>query len=145
LIAVGGGPVQQGEQQWVADRSAWPVVEVTVDRPEELEVMIDELEEIVASERPFALLVSGPADLAAWRHLLWGSPDARRRLRRLRPSLGTWCVGSAHLVGNETRDLPTPAALRPAELAWGCAAGAFADRKQARSWLRDHLADRGAR
>lgn len=106
--------------------------------------MIDELERIVASERPFALLVAGPPDLAAWRRLLWGSPEARRRLRRLRPSLGTWCVGSAHLVHADCRDSSTPAALRPAELAWGCAAGAFADRQQARSWLRDHLADRGA-
>lgn len=142
MIATSVGGRAQG-QRWVADRSAWPVVEVAVGGPDELDEMIDELEELVAQERPFALLVSGPADLVAWRHLLWGSPEARRRLRRLRPSLGTWCVGSAHLVDDVRRALPTPAALRPAELAWGCAAGAFADRRQADSWLHDHLVDRG--
>jgi hypothetical protein len=123
----------------VTDRTGWPVVEVVVGGPRELDRVIDELEEIVAAEQPFALLVSGPPSLAAWQDLLWGSPEARRRLRRLRPSLGTWCRGSAHLV---EEDVDSPAALRPAELAWGCAAQAFADSPRAHSWLRDSLAGR---
>ena len=114
------------------------VVEVRVAAPRELDQLIDELERIVAAERPFALLVDGPRDLDAWQRLLWGSPQARRRLRRLRPALGTWCVGSAHVV--DGCEALTRAALRPAELAWGCAAAAFDDRGQARSWLDARMA-----
>ena len=115
------------------------VVEVRVAAPNELDQLIDELENIVAAERPFALLVEGPPNLDAWQRLLWGSPQARRRLRRLRPALGTWCVGSAHVVA-EGREALTRAALRPAELAWGCTAAAFADRGQARHWLDARMA-----
>lgn len=138
MIAVAEGAAERAER-CVADRSGWPVVEVTVAGPEELEQAVDELEAIVATEQPFALLVHGPSSLAAWQRLLWGSPSARRRLRRLRPSLGTWCAGSAHVVDE---DCPSRAALRPAELAWGCHAQAFADPPQARRWLSENLAAR---
>lgn len=140
MIAVAAGAADQGYRS-VTDRTGWPVVEVVVDGAEELERAVCELEEIVAAEQPFALLVSGPPSLAAWQRLLWAAPDARRRLRRLRPSLGTWCQGSAHLV---EADVDSPVELAPAELTWGCAAKAFTEPPQARSWLRDSLAVRAA-
>ena len=136
MIAVAAPAVEQGQRS-VTDRTGWPVVEVAVGGVEELDVAIGELEEIVAAEQPFALLVSGPTTLAAWERLLWRAPHARRRLRRLRPALGTWCRGTAHVVSD---DADSPAALRLAGLSWGCAAKAFTDAPAARSWLHGSLA-----
>jgi hypothetical protein len=135
VIAVAAPAAEQGQRS-VTDRTGWPVVEVAVSDAETLDLAVGELEEIVAAEQPFALLVSGPATLAAWERLLWGAPHARRRLRRLRPALGTWCRGTAHVVAD---DAEAPAALRLAGLSWGCAAQAFTDAPAARSWLRGSL------
>jgi hypothetical protein len=106
----------------VVDRSAWPVVTVSVENVGDLEQLADELELLLAAEEPFALSVVAPRDLDALQEMLWQAPAARRRLRRQRARLAAWCEAAAHVLDEHAFARRSPSALRYAELIWGCAA-----------------------
>lgn len=106
----------------VVDRSAWPVVTVSVESTSDLDLLADELELLLAGEQPFALSVVAPRDLDALQQLLWESPAARRRLRRQRARLAAWCEAAAHVLDEHACARRSPSALRYAELIWGCPA-----------------------
>jgi hypothetical protein len=106
----------------VVDRSAWPVVTVSVETTSDLDQLADELELLLAEEQPFALSVIAPRDLDALQEMLWDSPGARRRLRRQRARLAAWCEAAAHVLDEHAFARTSPSALRYAELIWGCAA-----------------------
>jgi hypothetical protein len=106
----------------VVDRSAWPVVTVSVESSTDLDLLADELELLLAEEQPFALSVLAPRDLDALQEMLWEAPSARRRLRRQRARLAAWCEAAAHVLDEHAFARRSPSALRYAELIWGCAA-----------------------
>jgi hypothetical protein len=106
----------------VVDRSAWPVVTVSVETTGDLDLLADELELLLAEEQPFALNVVAPRDLDTLQELLWDAPAARRRLRRQRARLAAWCEATAHVLDPHAFARTSPSALRYAELIWGCAA-----------------------
>jgi hypothetical protein len=115
---------------------------VSVEEPADLDLLTDELEQILAAERPFALSVVAPQDLDALQEMLWAAPNARRRLRRQRATLAAWCETTAHVLAPEAFARATPTALRYAELIWGCATIAAPDRDKAVDMLLTRLADR---
>jgi hypothetical protein len=106
----------------VVDRSAWPIVTVSVESVSDLDQLADELEQLLAEEQPFALTVVAPRDLDALQEMLWDAPAARRRLRRQRARLSAWCEATAHVLDEHAFARKSPSALRYAELIWGCAA-----------------------
>ena len=106
----------------VVDRSGWPVVTVSVQEPQDLDVLADELELLLADEKPFALSVVAPRDLEELQEMLWSAPEARRRLRRQRARLAAWCEAAAHVLAPNALARKSPSTLRYAELIWGCAA-----------------------
>jgi hypothetical protein len=106
----------------VVDRSAWPVVTVSVETSADLDLLADELELLLGEEQPFALSVVAPRDLDSLQAMLWDAPAARRRLRRQRARLAAWCEATAHVLDEHAFARTSPSALRYAELIWGCAA-----------------------
>lgn len=126
----------------VVDRSAWPVVTISVETTSDLEELADELELLLAEERPFALSVVAPRDLDALQELLWDAPAARRRLRRQRARLAAWCEAAAHVLGPDAFAHTPRSALRYAELIWGCATLAAACEQEASDKLLALLAAR---
>lgn len=124
--------------QGALQESSWPVVELRLHDANDVEALPDALARVLEREEPFALLVEGPADLACLQRLIAAAPDARRRLRRLRPALGAWCAGAVQVVRPE--DLPEE--TWPAEMIWGCAATARTARGEALDWLDARLAAR---
>jgi hypothetical protein len=126
----------------VVDRSAWPVVTVTVESTSDLDLLADELELLLAEEQPFALSVVAPRDLDALQEMLWDSPAARRRLRRQRARLAAWCEATAHVLDQHAFARRSPSALRYAELIWGCAAIAADCEEDASVKLLARLAER---
>ena len=118
----------------VLDERRWPVVEVQLRSGGDADALIDRLEELVAREAPFALRVTGPGDLAAVHRLL--TAGARARMRRLRPALGTWCVGVAHVM----HPADVTEVVWPAEVVWGCPVKAAGSAATATAWLRERLA-----
>jgi hypothetical protein len=106
----------------VVDRSQWPVVTITVQGPDDLDVLADELELLLGAEQPFALSVVEPRDLEELQEMLWSAPEARRRLRRQRARLAAWCEATAHVLAPHALARKSPSTLRYAELIWGCAA-----------------------
>jgi hypothetical protein len=126
----------------VVDRSAWPVVTVCVEEPGDLDHLADELERLLAAERPFALSVVGPRDIDSLQAMLWESPAARRRLRRQRARLAAWCEATAHVLDPHAFARTSPSTLRYAELIWGCATIAADCEEEASRRLLNLLADR---
>jgi hypothetical protein len=126
----------------VVDRSQWPVVTVSVAEPADLDALADELELLLADERPFALSVVAPRDLDALQEMLWEAPAARRRLRRQRARLAAWCEATAHVLEPNAFARISPSALRYAELIWGCATVAADCEEEASTVLRNLLATR---
>ena len=110
------------------------IVAVRIAKPADAEAAVARLERELDRERRFALLVEGPVDVAHLERLLGQAPGARRRLRRMRPALGTWCAGVAHVVED------VPEVTWPAEVLWGCRATAAAQRDGAEAWLKARLA-----
>jgi len=106
----------------VIDRSQFPVVTVSIQEPGDLDLLADGLEELLDAERPFALLLNEPRDLEALQAMLWATPNARRRLRRLRARLAAWCEATAHVLAPDAYARKHPSTLRYAELIWGCEA-----------------------
>jgi hypothetical protein len=106
----------------VVDRSAWPVVTISVESTADLDLLADELELLLSEEQPFALSVVAPRDLDALQEMLWDAPAARRRLRRQRARLAAWCEAAAHVLDEHAYARRSPSALHYAELIWGCAA-----------------------
>ena len=126
----------------VVDRSAWPVVTVSVESAGDLDQLADELELLLAAEEPFALSVVAPRDLDALQEMLWDAPAARRRLRRQRARLAAWCEAAAHVLDERAFARRSPSALRYAELIWGCAAIAADCEEDASVKLLARLAER---
>ena len=110
------------------------ILALRIAQPSDADAAVDRLERELERERRFAVLVEGPADLAHLHRLLAQAPVARQRLRRLRPALGTWCAGVAHVVV-DVHDV-----VWPAEVLWGCRASAAEQRDGAEAWLRARLA-----
>jgi hypothetical protein len=132
-------------RRWTRRRSAvetagWPLVVVSASLPSDLDAVADALEAALSREEPFAVTVLAPNGISEWQRLLWLSPEARRRLRRIRAALGTWCAGVAHVVGPEAPEGVTAAAFWQAELTWGCATVATRRRADATAWLSARLA-----
>ena len=119
----------------VVDERRWPLVRVSIGDPGQAGEMVAGLERILAREARFGLIVNGPADVAGLQRLLAAAPGARRRLRQLRPALGTWCAGAAHVM--DPCDVVDP--IWPAEVIWGCAAEAVGSSAAATAWLRARL------
>ena len=128
----------------VVDRTAWPVLTVSVEEPADLDTLADELELVLAEEQPFALRVVAPRDLSALQRMLWSAPAARRRLRSQRPRLAAWCEAAAHVLDPHALARMSPFALRYAELIWGCAAVASDCEERAMERLLTLLAERRA-
>jgi hypothetical protein len=128
----------------VVDRSAWPVVTVSVETTSDLDQLADELELLLAEEQPFALSVVAPRDLGALQEMLWDAPAARRRLRRQRARLAAWCEAAAHVLDEHALARTSPSTLRYAELIWGCLAVAADCEQQAVDKLLALLAKRPA-
>lgn len=128
----------------VVDRSAWPVVTVSVENKGDLDELADQLEQLLAEEQPFALSVVAPRDLDALQEMLWDAPAARRRLRRQRSRLAAWCEAAAHVLDEHAFARTSPSALRYAELIWGCLAVAADCEEDAADKLLALLADRPA-
>ena len=128
----------------VVDRSAWPVVTVSVETTSDLDQLADELELLLADEQPFALSVVAPRDLGALQEMLWDAPAARRRLRRQRARLAAWCEAAAHVLDEHALARTSPSSLRYAELIWGCLAVAADCEQHAVDKLLALLADRPA-
>jgi hypothetical protein len=126
----------------VVDRSAWPVVTISVEKPADLDHLADELEQLLEAERPFALSVVAPRDIDSLQEMLWESPSARRRLRRQRARLAAWCEATAHVLDPHAFARTSPSSLRYAELIWGCATIAAGCEEEASRLLLDLLADR---
>ena len=126
----------------VVDRSAWPVVTVSVENAGDLDQLADELELLLAAEEPFALTVLAPRDLDELQEMLWAAPQARRRLRRQRARLAAWCEATAHVLDEHAFARTSPSALRYAELIWGCAAVAADCAEDASDKLLALLAER---
>jgi hypothetical protein len=129
----------------VVDRTGWPVVTVSVASAADLETLADELELLLAEERPFALSVVAPRDLEQLQEMLWEASAARRRLRRQRARLAAWCEATAHVLDSRALARRSPSTLRYAELIWGCAAIAADCEDEAVDKLLALLADREAR
>ena len=100
------------------------VVEFAIGSPEDVEALVGELEELLALERPFALSLRGPADLADWNTLLWDARAARRRLRRMRPALAAWCSRVDLAVADPAH--AKPLGVRLLGLTFGCETQAVA-------------------
>ncbi len=49
----------------VVDRSHWPIVAVSVEEPADLDALADELDAMIAGERPFGLSVNTPDGVEA--------------------------------------------------------------------------------
>ena len=130
-MAVGVRQIRQAGE--VLDERRWPVVDVELRSGGDAEALIDRLEELIAREVPFALRVTGPGDLAGVHRLL--APHARARLRRLRPALGTWCVGAAHVM----HPADVTEVVWPGEVVWGCPVKAAGSAAAAAAWLRERL------
>jgi hypothetical protein len=130
-VAVGVRQIRQAGE--VLDERRWPVVDVELRSGRDAEALIDRLEELVAREAPFALRVTGPGDLAGVHRLL--APHARARLRRVRPALGTWCVGAAHVM----HPADVTEVVWPGEVVWGCPVKAVGSTATATAWLRERL------
>jgi hypothetical protein len=128
----------------VVDRSAWPVVTVSVESTADLDQLADKLELLLDVEQPFALSVVAPRDLDALQELLWDAPAARRRLRRQRARLAAWCEAAAHVLDEQSHARRFPSTLRYAELIWGCAAVAADCEEDASVKLLALLAERAA-
>jgi hypothetical protein len=126
----------------VLDRSAWPVVTVSVGDPADLDTLADELELVLAEEQPFALRVVAPRDLGSLQEMLWNAPAARQRLRRQRRRLAAWCEAAAHVLDPHALARTSPFELRYAELIWGCAALASDCEERASESLLTLLAER---
>jgi hypothetical protein len=124
----------------VVDRSAWPVVTVSVESAGDLDQLADGLDLLLAAEEPFALSVVAPRDIHVLQEMLWEAPQARRRLRRQRARLAAWCEATAHVLDEHA--LVPPASLRYAELIWGCAAVAADCHEDASDKLLALLAER---
>ena len=123
-------------------KTGWPVVQVSDLRPSDLAALADVIDEALEREQPFALAL--PEEPAEWQRLLDSSPEIRRRLRRRRAALGTWCAGVAQVVPPGRLERMTPLALRQAEVIWGCRTAAFESEGDASRWLRDRLEARVA-
>jgi hypothetical protein len=128
----------------VVDRTGWPVVTVSVASAADLELLVDELDLLLAEERPFALSIVAPRDLDQLQELLWEASAARRRLRRQRSRLAAWCEATAHVLDARALARTSPSTLRYAELIWGCAAIAADCEEDAVDKLLALLADRTA-
>jgi hypothetical protein len=126
----------------VVDRSLWPVVTVSVEEPGDLDALADELEAMIAAERPFALTVVTPGGIGELQEMLWAAPNARRRLRRQRAALAAWCEAAVHVMAPEALARTTESTLRYAELIWGCAALAARTPAEAADLLTSRLAER---
>ena len=122
-------PVQGRFARWGAEG----ILSLRIATPADAVEAVARLERELERERRFAVVVEGPADIAHLQRILARSPEARRRLRRMRPALGTWCAGVAHVV------LDVPGVVWPAEVLWGCRATATAQRDGAEAWLRARL------
>ena len=116
--------------RWGVER----IVALRIAHPADAHAAVDRLEREIERERRFAVLVEGPADVAHLDRMLAQAPAARQRLRRIRPALGTWCAGVAHVVV-DVHDV-----VWPAEVLWGCRATAAGHRDGAEAWLRARLA-----
>lgn len=100
------------------------LVEFSIGCPGDVEALVDELERLLARERPFALSLRGPPDLADWQALLWDARAARRRLRRMRPALAAWCERVDVAVADPVQ--AKPFGLQLLGLTWGCETRAVA-------------------
>jgi hypothetical protein len=129
----------------VVDRSRWPVVRVSVEEPADLDAIAGALESILDEERPFALTVLAPDSLDALHEMLWAAPNARRRIRRLRPRLAAWCESVAHVMSERAYARTCPSDLRCAQLVWGCGALSARTADEASGLLHALLADRPLR
>lgn len=119
-----------------------PLVEIAITDRRDLDRVVSRLGALAAAHRPFVLLITGTGDLERWQEMLWQSPGARARLRRMRSTLGTWCAGTAHLVDHHAEGAEGAARRRFAELCWGCRTEPFTDRAAAVAWLAERLEDR---
>ncbi len=126
----------------VADRVGWPVVHVSVEEPADLDALATELEDVLDLERPFALVVEAPRSLDALHEMLWAAPNARRRIRRLRPRLTAWCEAVAHVLSEREYARTCPSKLRCAQIIWGCATLSARTTDEASELLHALLADR---
>jgi hypothetical protein len=115
---------------------------VSVEEPADLSTLADELDAILAEERPFALNVVAPQDIDTLQRMLWAAPSARRRLRRQRASLAAWCETAAHVLTPDAFARTTHTSLRYAELIWGCATIAAPTPDKALDTLMTRLAER---
>src|SRR4051794_38938849 len=105
----------------IVDRAGWPVVHVHVEEPADLDTLATELEDVLDLEQPFGVVVVAPQSLDALHEMLWAAPNARRRLRRLRPRLAAWCEAVAHVMSERAYARTSPYELRCAQIIWGCA------------------------
>ena len=126
----------------VVDRSRWPVVTVCVGGAGDLETLADELGALLGEERSFALAVVAPGSIEQLQEMLWTAPEARRRLRRMRPRLAAWCEAAAHVLDADAYARTMPSDLRYAELIWGCATLAADCEEEAEERLLERLSSR---
>lgn len=129
-VAVFDAPVEGRIERWGTEG----IIELRIATPADAEAAVARLERALDREQQFGVLVEGLPDMVHLQRMLAQAPGARRRLRRMRPGLGAWCAGVAHVVPER------PRVLWPAEVLWGCRATVTPQRESAQAWLRARLA-----